>query len=837
MAGLLKRLEQPPTLGASAHPATAGLDTFTERMMVDGGSNCTFTMRRRIFDLGNATPSRGSIGGIGSGLAYSHLVTVSASFGEGVKAPNVNLSLLYTPSGGKNIISESILLDEYGIEVNKKKMQVIHPCGMRTPLLRERGLFFADLTFSEPSGSSQPPAIANASELVASAASASDEALLWAARMGLGADGLERFLKAVKGVGLERVPKAQRDVIDSRMDRAIAQAKHAPVGTTPISELATKPGQVLICDGFGKHHAASPVDGAVYQFHAVCERSSFGFCAAGKTHTVDDWMIFLRDVALQIKKHGLVLERVRFDRAPELRTDELKQRAAKELGILVELTAREHHEGVGRAERNNDLLTRMAEEMLQRAQLGTAWLLPARAYAQWLLNRTPIALTGETRFQRFRSEVPNFGVGLTPYLFGTTVSIVEDVKGPKGSLDHPRGSIGRIVGVTDSGYIVWRDARRNVVYQSSVKPLNERAMIVSQLPPAVAGVEIEIQTEGDARVDVERAPDDPPFKPGEAEQRRTRRAQRPAVPVVDVDDGAHIEVLWQEHDGSWVWYEATVLGHYTQKDGKRRHNVHYEGFGEWAHNLADQGEKEWRYLEQRSAAQPAGDANERMTRSRSGARDLVALQAACEMVDAVLEATPCTFGVEGERRQAAAFNAAVYQALGDAGESYECANASDIDRARLKLQLGAVATNEPTVRLFDISRAYAFKASQNVIDVNTELGPRQFVVPATFKQAAQSEQASEWEEADRKALDAILLYPGNRIVPISVPIDQGLPIARCVTQRRIKVDAATGGLESRRPWDAANLRRLSAASAGVGLAAALAPVVSRPTCDQCAPHA
>ena len=40
----------------------------------------------------------------------------------------------------------------------------------------------------------------------------------------------------------------------------------------------------------------------------------------------------------------------------------------------------------------------------------------------------------------------------------------------------------------------------------------------------------------------------------------------------------------------------------------------------------------------------------------------MALQAACEMVDAVLEATPCTFGVEGERRHAAAFNAAVYSA-------------------------------------------------------------------------------------------------------------------------------------------------------------------------------
>ena len=174
-------------------------------------------------------------------------------------------------------------------------------------------------------------------------ASASDEALLWAARMGLGADGLNRFLKAVKGVGIEKVPKSVGEVIDSRMDRAIAQAKHAPVGSTPVSGLATKPGQLLICDGFGKHHAASPLDGAVYQFHAVDERSSYGFCATGKTHTVDDWMVFLRDVKLQARKHGVTVERVRFDRAPELRTDELKRRAAKELDIMVELAALRLH--------------------------------------------------------------------------------------------------------------------------------------------------------------------------------------------------------------------------------------------------------------------------------------------------------------------------------------------------------------------------------------------------------------------------------------------------------------------------------------------------------------
>ena len=156
--------------------------------------------------------------------------------------------------------------------------------------------------------------------------------------------------------------------------------------------------------------------------------------------------------------------------------------------------------GQRRAERNNDLLTRMAEEMLQRAKLGTAWLLVARAYAQWLLNRTPLTRTGETRYQRFRAEVPDFATGLTPYIFGTTVAVVEDVKGPKGSLDHPRGSIGRFVGVADSAYLVWRDVRKNVVHQASVRTLNEQALITSSLPPCVAGVTVEVQTEGDARV-------------------------------------------------------------------------------------------------------------------------------------------------------------------------------------------------------------------------------------------------------------------------------------------------------------------------------------------------
>ena len=797
MGGLLKRLGEG---GATTYPAD-GIRSFTERMMLDGGSNCTFSFRRQLFDIGARSPSAGSIGGIASGLQYTHIVTAGATFEGAQQRPNVNMSLLFTPKGGKNIISESILLDEYGIEVNKKKMACIHPCGTHTPVWRERGLFFADITFSAPLSDERPPAIASAAEVkpeAGAAVSAHDKALLWSARLGVGGEGFVKVLKAVKGIGIDRVSNKLKEVIDSRTDRAIAQAKHGPSHSTPIAKLATKPGLVLICDGFGKHHAASPIDSATYQFHAVDEYSSYGFIASGKTHTIDDWMDFLRAVTLEAKKYGHTVERVRFDRAPELRSDELKQRAAKELNILVELTAREHHEGVGRAERNNDLLTRMAEEMLQRAKLGTAWLLVARAYAQWLLNRTPLTRTGETRYQRFRAEVPDFATGLTPYIFGTTVAVVEDVKGPKGSLDHPRGSIGRFVGVADSAYLVWRDVRKNVVHQASVRTLNEQALITSSLPPCVAGVTVEVQTEGDARVDTELGPDEPPFAE-RGDDEAAEAAPKPAKhPVVNVPTGSRIEALWQDHLGEWAWWAGTVLSSYEQKDGKRRHTVHHEGWGEWQYDLADQGAKEWRYLDQQAQLPPqTSDGAGRVTRSKAGVRDHVALQAACRMVDASLEATPCLFGKEGERLQCEAFNAAVYQALGDDGANFECDKPSDIERARTLLGMAAVSRHEPTVRVFDVQRAEACKATQNVVDVVTDIGTQQFIVPASFKKAAQGEQACEWLEADRKALDAILMYPGNRLVPLSVPGNAGLPIARCVSQRKIKVDAATGRLESR----------------------------------------
>ena len=71
----------------------------------------------------------------------------------------------------------------------------------------------------------------------------------------------------------------------------------------------------------------------------------------------------------------------RFNRAPEFVTPEFKRKLQEKLKVVVELTPREHHEAVGRSERNHDLLTRAAEPetMLQRAGLDVQWCSSSRA--------------------------------------------------------------------------------------------------------------------------------------------------------------------------------------------------------------------------------------------------------------------------------------------------------------------------------------------------------------------------------------------------------------------------------------------------------------------------
>ena len=164
------------------------------------------------------------------------------------------------------------------------------------------------------------------------------------------------------------------------------------------------------------------------------------------------------------------------------------------------------------------------------------------------------------------------------------------------------------------------------------------------------------------------------------------------------------------------------------------------------------------------------------------------------------------------------YNCALYQFLGGDSALFECRSADGIDNARWRLLCDAHALSEPaplvassaehsteacmrTVCVFDAALstqlAECYKASQNVVDVNTPSGTLQLTVPATLRQLHLSAQKEEWLGSDQKALDAILAWPGNRLVAQSVPFELGQPIAPCVTQRKIKIDPATGRLEAR----------------------------------------
>ena len=51
-------------------------------------------------------------------------------------------------------------------------------------------------------------------------------------------------------------------------------------------------------------------------------------------------------------------------------------------------------------------------------------------------------------------------------------------------------------------------------------------------------------------------------------------------------------------------------------------------------------------------------------------------------------------------------------------------------------------------------------------------------------------------------MQALLAFGGNRMVPVSVPRAAGQPLVPCVVMRRIKIDAATQGLEARNAFKA-----------------------------------
>jgi len=333
----------------AAETAAANLSNSTAMRVlcqVDGGSNAHLLSNAGAAELCRLSPAQGMIGGIAGGLEYNAVALGKVSF-AGV-GQNRSLSFLYTPGGQKDILSESALLDTYGIEARKHPLRLIFCDGSEVAMICKNGLCYVWVEFNglvEAAAAPEPTAETTAAPDSNSALpSSADEALLWAARLGTDANGLACTSRAVHGVNVDKLSAAVRDAVNSSILRAISQARNGSTGSTPRRNLATKPGEVLVCDGFGKHFAASLIDGSVYQLVAVCEFTSYGYVESVKTHTIDDWIAFLRSIVLHARSLGHEPVHVHFDRAPELRANHFRRSVEKELGLIVELTPREHHQ-------------------------------------------------------------------------------------------------------------------------------------------------------------------------------------------------------------------------------------------------------------------------------------------------------------------------------------------------------------------------------------------------------------------------------------------------------------------------------------------------------------
>ena len=131
-------------------------------------------------------------------------------------------------------------------------------------------------------------------------------------------------------------------------------------------------------------------------------------------------------------------------------------------------------------------------------------------------------------------------------------------------------------------------------------------------------------------------------------------------------------------------------------------------------------------------------------------------------------------------------------ALVDSAISSICAT------AELQCNSTSVFGHSPAC-LSAITEVEACKAAQNEIEVQTDCGPRLYVVPANDKQALESPESEQWIESARQALD-VLLHAGNKTVRAVVAWAVGAKIHEPVTFRKIKVNQATGQLEKNNPF-------------------------------------
>ena len=778
---------QVTAYGGLVEPQREGYITF----LLDGGANGHILNRQGAALIESSTTVstvQQAVNGIdkrSTGLVAEKFVSRQLSFSPEVSAP---FDAWFVPESRRNILSESSLYDLAGVEITKERvdpaasqMQMVFTrCEhLGVKIEKANGLYWVLV----PLGPNVPRALhANALTV-----GVDDENLLWATRMVCNSNGLDKIKGSV--IGLEKLGATKasvKQIIDVDRYRVKATNRRESVAQyTNSSHLDSTPGSTFILDGYGPVSAQSVVDGSTYAMGATCEATGYGYEHPTKKHTAETWIEFITHVFAEQNALGLKCTKLRLDMAGEFRTESFRARIESTFGCAVELAPSGHHEGVGRREKDNDTLSRMAESMCERKNLGASFHLAARSYAQFLLNRKCRAPSRTTRFQHY-SRRPVDLSGIVPYIFGTSVVILNDEQARGGKGTTNRSADGILLGIRGSSYIVLK-SNGSVVYPPSVKPLDELQLVRAGIPASGATASAMTQTEdGDF-------PPLLPLAPAPSAQPRLPPAREP------YQAGDEIEALYNV-DGKRKWMRASVVSSRPTPSGRTEYELEWED-KRWV------GQQAWRWIDLQRADGP----EHRFAPARPPSTAAVAPTAAADVpVDAARQRLrPRLPAAVVQLCEAAAqdqggvnvYNSTLFQLLGDAADSLECSHVDEIASSLARVRASTIEANLSTLSSGAPAELEVYKATQNVIDYVTDLGPAQIKVPTNERELNASPEKEQWLSADARALnDAILAIPGNRLVKTKSVIAKGGVIGPCVTHRKVKVDQSSRRLAEHNPF-------------------------------------
>ena len=300
-------------------------------------------------------------------------------------------------------------------------MKCVTPHGSM-PLMRINGLYFIEavpLPLTESSTVTY-----EVQSLSARVVGKNRLAHLNAARFHANSRGLRSIVGSTVGTGLTAIDQQMADAADR--DTIVARSnmrRDGVEGETPPDHRATLPGERFIFDSFGPVSVQSIVDGGVHELEACCQVTGFGYDLSSKSIDDESLFLFCRKVynAERALDHAPCY--FRFDRRVATLNTALARSIERELGVVVELAPKEHHEGVGANEARNDVKQRMAEAMLMRSEKNLSCLLAARCYAGHILNARCCNRRALSRAEHHGLPRPDF-TRQPLFLFGCDVAVL-----------------------------------------------------------------------------------------------------------------------------------------------------------------------------------------------------------------------------------------------------------------------------------------------------------------------------------------------------------------------------------------------------------------------------